>query len=263
MSKYTTEVRNICEYFSGLGESVGYYKANEVINKSVDKIFNFDYPIFDESYRKVLEKKILKHYYTREIGFETMGVWLLKLDTKLNEIMPYYNKMYESELIEFNPLYDVNVTRSHKGSEKDTKESVESGATDSTHNNINNVNQNNVTDNSSSGSSSDLYSDTPQGAITGLENGNYLTNARKISDTETKHSENHYDSMSNTSSKDKINRRNVNNETVNSTDEYLETVVGKQGTGSMSQMLIKYRETFINIDMMIIEELSDLFMMLW
>ena len=62
MSKYTTEVRNICEYFSGLGESVGYYKANEVIDKSVDKIFNFEYPIFDEKYRKVLEKKILKHY---------------------------------------------------------------------------------------------------------------------------------------------------------------------------------------------------------
>lgn len=263
MSKYTTEVRNICEYFSGLGESVGYYKANEVIDKSVDKIFNFDYPIFDESYRKVLEKKILKHYYTREIGFETMGVWLLKLDTKLNEIMPYYNKLYKSELIEFNPLYDVNVTRMHRGNEKDVKESVESGATDSTHNNNNVVNQKNITDSSTNGATNDLYSDTPQGAITGLESGNYLTNARKISDVESKKSQNTYDSTSNTTSKDKISRRNVNNETVNSTDEYLETVVGKQGTGSMSTMLIKYRETFINIDMMIIEELSDLFMMLW
>ena len=69
MSKYTTEVRYICEHFSDLNESVGYYKVNEVIEKSRGKIFNFDYPIFDEKYRSVIETKILKHYYTREMCF--------------------------------------------------------------------------------------------------------------------------------------------------------------------------------------------------
>ena len=47
------------------------------------------------------------------------------------------------------------------------------------------------------------------------------------------------------------------------TDEYLQRVSGKSGGMSYSAMLLEYRETFINIDEMIIEELSDLFFGLW
>ena len=112
MSQYTTELRYICESLAGLEHSVGYSDIDEVIDNSYDKIFDFNYPIFDENYRPLLEKKILKHFYTREIGQETYGLWKLKLNTKMNEIMPYYNKLYNSELLEFNPLYDVDLTTS-------------------------------------------------------------------------------------------------------------------------------------------------------
>ena len=114
MSKYTTEVRYICEVNSGLNESVGYSKIEDVITGAIPKIFDFDFPIFDESYRIVLERKILKHFYTREICEETVGLWKLRLDTRLNEIMPYYNKLYESELIKFDPLYSDNLIRTRK-----------------------------------------------------------------------------------------------------------------------------------------------------
>lgn len=49
----------------------------------------------------------------REIGTETYGLWHLYLDTTLNEIMPYYNKLYETELLKFNPLYDIDLKRTH------------------------------------------------------------------------------------------------------------------------------------------------------
>ena len=111
MSKYTTEVRFICEVNSGLNESVGYSKIEDVITGAMPKIFDFDFPIFDESYRSVLERKILKHFYTREICEETVGLWKLRLNTRLNEIMPYYNKLYKSELLNFNPLYTDNLKR--------------------------------------------------------------------------------------------------------------------------------------------------------
>lgn len=114
MSKYTTEVRFICETASGLGESKGYTDVNTIITNAIPKIFTFTFPIFDENYRTVLEKKILKHFYTREICEETVGLWKLRLDTRLNEIMPYYNKLYKSELLEFNPLYTSNLTRTRK-----------------------------------------------------------------------------------------------------------------------------------------------------
>ena len=64
MSKYTTEVRYVCEYYAGLDKSVGGAKVDDVIEKSISGIFDFDFPIFDENYRSVLEKKILKHYST-------------------------------------------------------------------------------------------------------------------------------------------------------------------------------------------------------
>lgn len=57
MSKYTTEVRYICEQKAGLQESVGFNNINSVLDKSWDKIFTTNWEIFDESYRKILCEK--------------------------------------------------------------------------------------------------------------------------------------------------------------------------------------------------------------
>ena len=114
MSNYTTQIRFICESKSGLSESVGFSGVMEAIENSVDDIFNFEWPIFDEAYRVPLEIKILRHFYTREIGEETFGLWQLRLCDRLNVIMPYYNQLYKSELIKFNPMYDVDLTTEHE-----------------------------------------------------------------------------------------------------------------------------------------------------
>lgn len=114
MSDYTTQIRFICESKSGLTESVGFSGIMEAIENSVDDIFNFEWPIFDEAYRVPLEIKILRHFYTREIGEETFGLWQLRLCDRLNVIMPYYNQLYRSELIKFNPMYDVDLTTEHE-----------------------------------------------------------------------------------------------------------------------------------------------------
>lgn len=62
------------------------------------------YPIFDEGYRDYLNSKIIDHYYFREIGQETPDRFNFMLGRKMREIMPYYNKLYKSELIEYDPL---------------------------------------------------------------------------------------------------------------------------------------------------------------
>lgn len=111
MSKYTTELRFICEKLAGLEESEGYDSVKDIIANSRAKLFDFEYPIFDEAYRPVLETKIIKHYYTREICAETVGRWKLFLEERMNEIMPYYNDLYNSALITYDPLTDVNYTR--------------------------------------------------------------------------------------------------------------------------------------------------------
>ena len=116
MSKYTTEVRYICETYAGLSESSGYSDVDGILTKAAPKVFDFDFPIFDEDYRLGLEKKILLNYYTREICEETIGLWKLRLKSTMNVIMPYYNKLYESELLKFNPLYDVEYTKTGENS---------------------------------------------------------------------------------------------------------------------------------------------------
>ena len=126
MSKYTTEVRFICEKAAGFDESVGYSDVENVLNDSWAKVFDFDFPIFDENYRPVLCKKILKHYYTREIGFETVALWKLKLNMMMNEIMPYFNKLYDSELLKFNPLHDADYTKTHEGEDSGETAGIES-----------------------------------------------------------------------------------------------------------------------------------------
>lgn len=123
MSNYTTEVRFICETAEGRTESGGYSSLDATIEAGRAYIFDFPYPIFDEAYKPVLESKILRHYYTREISEETVGLWKLRLYARMNEIMPFYNKLYQSELLEFNPLYDVDYTRT--GSRDGTQEKAE------------------------------------------------------------------------------------------------------------------------------------------
>lgn len=259
MSKYTTEVRFICENKSGLDTSVGANDVDSVLANSWDKIFTSKVHFFDENYRSVLCQKILKHYYLREICCETVGVWLLWMNTRLEEIMPYYNQLYESELIKFDPMNDVNMKREYK--RKAEGETTETRNDSSNRTRSTEDKTNNTVDRKSDGTTRDLYSDTPQGAITGLENEEYLTNARKVSDSNTDISKEN--STRNVSETEKNTIEGNSNGNSNSTEDYLETLTGKQGTENYSSLLKKFRETFLNIDMQVINQFSDLFMNLW
>ena len=243
MSKYTTEVRFICETYAGYDTSQGYGKVVEIINDSWQKVFDFYFPIFDEEYRSVLCKKILMHYYTREIGLETVGLWKLKLMSKLNDIMPYYNQLYKSALIEFNPLYDVDYTKTHEGSDSGNGSNTEQR---------NSQFSESQTD-TQQATRYDLYSETPQGALTGVDAENYLTDARKIKDNGTQNR--------NKSGSSNDGRNGTNN--FSSVNEYTEHVVGTMPGMTYSKRLKEFRETFLNIDLEIIKQLTDLFMLVY
>lgn len=351
MAQYTTEVRSICEHYADLKESAGYSSVDSIIEKAAPKVFDFDFPIYDEKYRMVLEKKILRHYYTREIGDETVGLWKLRLETKMNEIMPYYNQLYKSTLYEFNPFYDVDYARSHQtktdgsttnnsnqdyngtidttgtshseGSTTDnntrdidtTGTSKDTGTAHSSNKNSNiatnhsttNGTDKNTTNTNGTSNTTSRYSDTPQGAISNLQNNTYLTNAT-IADGTTTGKETSNGSHSNTGDsttnsngtnesdsnttengettghstnvfsdkgsstddgKTTGNQKSVNNTqyqatgTAKSMEEYVEHVSGKMNASSYSDLLIKFRQTFLNIDVMIINELKPLFFELW
>lgn len=247
MSKYTTEVRYICEVNADLDESKGFNDVDNILTNAAPKIFNFDFPIYDNSYRLPFEKMILRHFYTREIGFETVGLWKLKLWDKLNLIMPYYNKLYESAVLQFNPLYDVDYTVNHIGQGSGTNSGAETVSEDK----------------SRSGSDSntrwDLFSDTPQGSLRNINMGDlddstyntYLTDARKVTDA-----------GSNSATENNLIGRQTAG-TVTSMDSYTDRVFGKRGGGNYSQMIMEFRKTFLRIDEMVCKELEELFLGLW
>ena len=56
------------------------------------------YPIFDETYREQLNRKIVEHFWFREIGAETPQLFKMFINRKMNEIMPLYNEVYKSDL---------------------------------------------------------------------------------------------------------------------------------------------------------------------
>lgn len=279
MSKYTTEVRFICETESGLNESTGFSNVDEVLENSWNKIFTSGVSFFDETYKKLLCKKILKHYYTREIGCESVGLWKLWMNERLELIIPYYNKLYESESLKFDPLNDINVIRTHNRKQDETEKrtteensnfngtSGTSGESSVKENNEETTNYNG----NSTEDKKDLYSDTPQGALTGVENETYLTNARKINDSIDSNSSENSESERNTESNYNENKTDTNTRTttgdinanINTTEDYLESVIGKQGGGSFSRLLSEFRDTFLNIDEMVIERFEDLFFGLW
>lgn len=323
MSKYTTELRFICENLCGYTDSQGLSKVEEIISKSAPLIFDFDYPIFDEDYKIPLEKKIIRHFYLREIGFETLGLWKLKLNDKLNEIMPYYNQLYKSELLKFNPLIDVDVkttsntadTGNTDFSQTDTKNtldtetkkdifsSTEHSAFDSSktgstsgQSKSKSTNDGSVSDTSTSSKTygdHDDYSDTPQGSVGNLNNLTYLTNARHkhgdSSDSTTSTGTSKSTLSNDATSKDTSSNteQSTNDKKINSTDSvdssrkgsassdissntatsnmqnYVENVTGKRGSQTYSAMLNEFRQTFLNIDKMILDELSDLFMTIY
>lgn len=287
MSKYTTELRFICEHLAGMEESVGFEDVNNIILVARPKIFSFSYPIFDPQYRSVLETKIIRHYYTREICAETYSLWKLWLQARMNEIMPYYNKLYESELLEFNPLNDVNLTVDHSKDTEGTNENTDTARgtradtktlereTTSSEDLTRNLDRDISESGTFNGNHWDYYNDTPQGGITGLNDLDYLTNARHITDSNTStHTTAQEDEVTQAvtgsgtqEDSESLSSTTTNNITRNGeytdSETYLQHIVGKRGYATYSKMLQEYRETFLNIDKTIIDELADLFFNLW
>lgn len=291
MSKYTTELRFICEQKTGYSESVGLSQSDTVIEKALDKVFNFDFPLFDETYRKTLETKIIKHYYFREIGFETVGLWQFYLNERLNLIMPYYNKLYTAFLKDIDPLsnYALKKTSNNKSDSKtdnksssesknasrETSETIDNNTrTDNTHHKE--VHESNDHFGHAEGQNSyDLTSDTPQGSINGLDSMNYISNAVKKTNTITYDNNeqiHHYDdswndgtvkvtdnSNSNSNNESTLSSTDNSSINVNSTSDYVELVTGYTGSTAIS-LIDEYVNKLKNIDEMVINELSDLFM---
>lgn len=111
MASYTMELREYIEQASqySLGLDGNGLSTKQKIEIGRTKLFDFEYPIFDPLYKNVFETHFIRNFYMREIGFETEGLFKFQLESWLLINMPFFNKMFESELIEFDPLANSKV----------------------------------------------------------------------------------------------------------------------------------------------------------
>lgn len=190
--------------------------------KSID-IWDFDYPSFYQGEEKTaFEQKVIDHYALRQIGMETPGRWLHYFRSRIREIMPYYIQLYKSvELME----KQEDPLESYHLTETYESKTKSSGTSET---------------GSETGSEKvEMFSNTPQGEISNLDK--YLTEATKNDGKVT----------------DKTNATS----TGDSDTSYTMTRRGNIGVQPLGQEIKIYRDSLINVDMMIIDELKDLFLM--
>lgn len=268
MSKYTTQIRYICETYAGFTESQG-YPIKDILTAAAPKVFGFEWPIFDEEYRLPLEIKILKHYYTREIGAETPGLFTLWLDATMNEIMPLYNQLYKSELIKIEPLTRLDWQEGFNKNRNDGETTNTVGVENTeNHNTTTDSGETNRADLSTGdGVSYGVTSDTPQNktlSVTSSED--YLSipasaaQANKDTNSAIGTSTTTVDDTQQTDGTGKRNTTNDTTRNLKSVEDYIRHFTGNNASRTDSEMLLEFRKTFLNIDQLIIDELAPLFM---
>lgn len=266
-----------------------------------------DYPIFDETYRTSLNRKITDHYAFYEIGQETEGIFKFSLNRRMREIMPLYNQLYMSEKIAFDPLSTMDFTE-HGVSSADvattghleadqldhtTSDTTAHGTTDTVGHSDNDSTTGGTTDtvtgaeststSTSESRSRSVNSELPQVHLSPDED--YATNANDSVGNTTNNGSGTSDSTvgevsagtasGSTDSTGNETTDSTVGEVADSTGSTTQDTTGSElssGTlnrtmqgyqGHAAELLMRYRESLMNIDMMVINDLNNLFMGVW
>ena len=228
MSKYTFELRELFEpikynpplYTRSQVEDFfkDYELSDYLTQEQIDVINNAGIWNKDK-----LARKIVDHYYMRESGLETIGLFKHYAKVTMQELMEEYLPLIYSASIEYDPLVNVDYTETFNRTADNTGES------------------NSTSNNTSSGLV--VASNTPQGQINkqNILNGSYASS--------TSANENEADITDRTTTEGNVN------------EEYTKRVKGNSGVSATAQkMVLQYRENIIAIDRKIIKELNILFM---
>ena len=207
------------------------------IENCICYLFPKGFPFYsdNEELRLNFIQKFYDEYMFREIGFETVERFKRSLLGKLNLIMPYYTQLYHTELESKNINFLLN---------KDLVETFEREVSGSSEINSNATTN---TNGSSSANSNEMLYDTPNTRIDDMTK--YPTQGSQ--------GENSATSTSNAIS--------TNNQTGENTQSEKTSLISKGNIGitSSAQLLKEWRDVIINIDEMILNDLEDLFMLLF
>lgn len=293
--EYTTELRS---FFENLPENADTsIPHRQVIENGRKRLFDFEYPIFDENFKKVFETDFIRNFYIRQIGFETFGLFKFQLETWLLINMPYYNKLFESELLQYDPLTNakMDVTHNKKNDKKqnDTRSSTEqinrtgntstndtsnmtgTSESESTRNDDATVTDNNF--------NRELESITPDGRLSITPNADgsgvieYANNIKENKETNSKTSSvdgtetsNQTSNVTNTNTGSANVTDNVTDtkndsvvSSINDIEDFIQHRTGKIGVQSYAKLVQDYRAALLRIERDIFKEMNQLFMLVY
>lgn len=229
-------------------------ELRDVVQSGVN-VWDFEYPSYYKGDQKsAFEQKVLDHFWTRQIGQETVGRFLLYFRRTVREIMPYYIQRYESvDLMkdpEIRPLDNYNMIEEYESERSDTSTGSSSVTGKSSNTDTESVN-------GSTGGLS-VRSDTPQEALlipVGTDGNVQLTYASEVEQTR---GLNKTDRES--GSETDTESTSEDTSTGSGTEKHTLTRRGNIGVTTYAQLLEGYRQTFLNIDMEVIEALDSCFL---
>lgn len=214
-------------------------QLREIISDPYFKLFDFDYQFYtdDALTKKRFEDKFINHYLFHEIGFETVARFKHQLKTRLDEIGDYYRQLYETQVrvagIDFMLNKDLR-EEFIKEVESDSKATTERA-------DKNTQSTTSETDSKVSTLDNGLASvSLSSGYLTAVSKDQNKTNA----------------SSSGSGTTDQSSKKV-------GTEKTVFTSRGNIGITSSADLLEKWRSILINIDLQIIEELNDLFMLVY
>lgn len=216
-----------------LNEPVPDVKIKDLAKIGRNTIFNFDYPLSTHITKEKFETMILNHYLMRRINFDTLTAFRIQLDVKLNEIMPIYNKMFDS-LENWNIFEDGETTK---------RESIDVRNIDVNSNTNNEVNSN--TTNSIENTQDLRNSKLPQNQIQNVKDGKYL-------------SEYNYNT-NNTNSNDTSKQTGKSNNTTNTNDKNNENEIITRSPADKISIYKSMQDDIKSIYTLIFDELDELF----
>lgn len=223
MSKYTTTLYDL---MIDVNEGKEDLTIDEKIDNLAKVIFDFNYPTPSDADKKRIENAIIKHYLMREIAYETVGLFKLKLNDRLNLIMPKYTQAYKNLDDEVSP-YINNYIQEKGSNNRNSTSKAETSGTDTRETNT-----------------FETASDTPQGILTELKEGKYSSGARASVSNDT----------GNTSTSS-----SGSDEEIGSTSREVESLQGLTG----AEAFRVYFNNLISLDEELVYEFSDLFMCIW
>ena len=209
-------------------------KMMDIVRSNYD-LFDFSYNLYDNSLKQYFEEKFKQHFFLYEIGFETVGLFKQQLQMTLNDIYPYYKQLYETEIRTKNVDFMLN---------KDLKETfIRETIGEGT-----NV-TNSIQTSTSNSSSNDLLTshDTPQNRVDDLDK--FMSSAQK--------------SSSNNENSNSGNANTTSTGNTKSTDKTELLSQGNIGITSSAELLQKWRDVLINIDLLMFDELKSLFLLVY